>query len=124
MTAKFNHMIIPTNDAKESATYYRSLLEIVDAPSWGPFANLIMSDGVLLQFATPPTTFDSLHFAFLVDEKHFDRIVAWLVESSTDYWGDPQRSQRNEIRHEDGGRALYVLDPANHLVEFLTRPYV
>ncbi len=24
---------------------------------------------------------------------------------------------------EDGGRALYVLDPGGHLVELLTRPY-
>ncbi len=124
MTAIFNDMIIPAKDAEVSATYYRSLLEIVDAPSWGPFVNLIMDDGVLLQYATPPTTFDSLHFAFLVDDAHFDRIVSWLVEFAADYWADPQRRRRNEIQNEDGGRALYVLDPAGHLVEFLTRPYV
>lgn len=124
MAATFNHIIIPANDTDVSAAYYRNLLEIVDAPSWGPFANLIMSDGVLLQLAKPPTTFDSLHFAFLVDDEHFDRALTSLVESQTDYWSDPQRLQHNEIRHDDGGRALYVLDPGGHLVELLTRPYI
>ncbi|WP_340540170.1 VOC family protein [Nocardioides sp. GXZ039] len=124
MTATFNHIIIPAHDAAASAAYYRNLLEIDDAASWGPFANLIMSDGVLLQFAKPPTVFDALHFAFLVDDDHLDRSLAWLDETGSDYWGDPQRTQLNEVRHEDGGRAIYVLDPGGHLVELLTRPYV
>ena len=38
----------------------------------------------------------------LVEDEHFDRVLASLVGSQTDYWGDPQRSQHNEIRHEDG----------------------
>jgi hypothetical protein len=45
-----------------------------------------------------PTSSDS---AFLVDDEHFDQALAALVESRTDYWGDPQHSH-NEIRHEDG----------------------
>jgi catechol 2,3-dioxygenase-like lactoylglutathione lyase family enzyme len=124
MTATFNHIIIPAHDAEISAAYYRNLLEILDAPSWGHFANLIMDNGVLLQFAKPPTRFDSLHFAFLVDDEHFDRALASLVDSQTDYWADPQRTQLHETRLEDGGRALYVLDPGGHLVELLTQPYV
>lgn len=124
MTATFNHIIIPANDAEASAGFYRKLLEIADAACWGPFVNLIMDDGVLLQFAKPPTSFDSLHFAFLVDDEHFDRALASLIEAQTDFWGDPRRSQLNEVRHEDEGRAIYVLDPGGHLVELLTRPYV
>ncbi|MGJ9425892.1 VOC family protein [Nesterenkonia halotolerans] len=124
MTATFNHIIIPAKSPEDSASYYRNLLEIDDAPSWGPFVNLIMTNGVLLQLAAPPKTFDSLHFAFLVDDEHFDRALASLVESQTDYWADPRRSQRNKVAHEDDGRRFYVLDPAGHLVELLTRPYV
>lgn len=124
MTATFNHIIIPANDAEESAAYYRHLLEIDDAPSWGPFANLIMSDGVLLQLAKPPASFDTLHFAFLVDDEHLDRALASLDDTLTPYWSDPQRTQLHDVRHEDGGRAFYVLDPAGHLVELLTKPYV
>lgn len=124
MTATFNHIIIPAHDAEESAAYYRNLLEIDDAPSWGPFANLIMSNGVLLQLAKAPTTFDVLHFAFLVDDAHFDRVLAWLVSAQAAYWSDPQRTEPNDVRYEDGGRAVYVLDPGGHLVELLTKPYV
>jgi catechol 2,3-dioxygenase-like lactoylglutathione lyase family enzyme len=124
MTATFNHVVIPAHDAEISAAYYRNLLEIPGAPSWGPFANLITDNGVLLQLAKPPTTFDSLHFALLVDDEHFDRALASLVESQSNYWADPQRSQLHETRLDDGGRALYVLDPAGHLVELSTQPYV
>ena len=59
MAATFNHIIIPANDAEVSAAYYRNLLEIADAPSSGPFVNLIMPKGVLLQLAKAPTDFDS-----------------------------------------------------------------
>lgn len=85
--------------------------------------NLVMSDGVLLQFAKPPASFASLHFAFLVDEDHFDRAIASLAESEIDYWADPQRLRRNEI-NSDEGRSLYIVDPGGHLVELLTHPYV
>lgn len=124
MTARFNHLMIPAHAPTASAAFYRSLIEAEDAPSWGPFVNLLLTDGVLLQFATPPTAFDSMHFAFLVDDEHFDRARASLEASATDYWADPHRTKLNEIGTEDDARALYVVDPNRHLVELLTKPYV
>lgn len=53
MPAKFNHTIIAAKDPKASAKFYRTLLEAGEAPSWGPFTNLLLDDGVLLQFADP-----------------------------------------------------------------------
>lgn len=124
MTARFNHIIIPAHNAEESAEFYRELLEAKSAPAWGPFAHVLLDDDVLLQFVRPPTTFSELHFAFLVDDEHFARTLASLVNSETDYWADPQRTLRAQIRSEEDARALYVLDPFGHLVELLTRPYV
>lgn len=54
MTARFNHTIIASTDPARMALYYRDLLEADDVPAWGPFTNLSLADGVLLQFAAPP----------------------------------------------------------------------
>lgn len=124
MTARFNHMIIPAKDAEESATFYRRLLEAQAAPAWGPFAHVLLEDGVLLQFVTPPGPFDELHFAFLLDDAHFDRALEQLADARISYWADPQRTLDGQIRREDDARAVYLLDPFGHLVELLTRPYL
>lgn len=57
MSASFNHTIIAAEDRAASAAFYRDMLEIEDAPSWGFFTNLRMENGVLLQFAEPPVPF-------------------------------------------------------------------
>lgn len=57
MTAHFNHTIIASTDPAAMAAFYRDLLEADEQPSWGPFTNLTIGGGVLLQFATPPVEF-------------------------------------------------------------------
>lgn len=57
MTAHFNHTIIASTDPGEMESFYPNLLEADDAPNWGPFRNLTIGGGVLLQFATPPIDF-------------------------------------------------------------------
>ena len=57
MTAHFNHTIIAAQDPAEMAAFYCDLLEATEAPSWGPFINIQLADGVLLQFAAPPMEF-------------------------------------------------------------------
>ncbi len=54
MPALFNHTIIASLDREISATFYRSILEADEAPGWGPFSNLTLAGGVMLQFAEPP----------------------------------------------------------------------
>lgn len=124
MTARFNHTIIASRDAVEMAAFYRDLLEADEVPSWGPFANVRIADGVLLQFAAPPTEFASQHYAYLLDDAHFDRAHGKLTRSGRRYWADPQRTRPGEINAEHGGRGVYVLDPSDHLVELITHPYV
>lgn len=126
MPARFNHTIIATTDPAHTATteFYRTLLEADHAPSWGPFTNLSLADDVLLQFATPPIDFPPQHYAFLVDDQHFDRALAWVEESGADYWADPQRERPREIKREDQSRGFYLLDPTGHFVELITRPYL
>ncbi|GAA2243518.1 VOC family protein [Herbiconiux moechotypicola] len=124
MPARFNHTIIASRDAAEMAAFYRDLLEAEEAPSWGPFLNLQIADGVLLQFAAPPIDFPPQHYAYLVDDDHFERAYAAIVDRGQEHWADPQRTRPGETNSEHGGRGVYLLDPSGHYLELITRPYL
>ncbi|MCQ6554250.1 VOC family protein [Streptomyces sp. C10-9-1] len=125
MTATFNHTIIAARDRHESARFLKELLELTEAPSWGPFANLLLSGGVLLQFAEPPVEeIQMQHYAFLVDDELFDRAYARLCEQGVEHWADPQMRRPGETNEGHGGRGVYFKDPAGHAMELITRPYL
>ncbi|MFF0945905.1 VOC family protein [Kocuria sp. CPCC 205300] len=124
MTAHFNHTIIAAHDPAEMAAFYRDLLEATEAPPWGPFINLQLADGVLLQFAAPPMEFPPQHYAYLVDDEHFDRAYSKIAQRGLPHWADPQRRYPGETNTEHGGRGVYLLDPSGHYLELITRPYL
>ncbi|MFB7460684.1 MULTISPECIES: VOC family protein [unclassified Streptomyces] len=124
MTATFNHTIIASKDREESARFFRELLEVGAAPSWGPFTNVQLADGVLLQFAEPPVEIQMQHYAFLVDDDLFDRAYQRLCDRGIEHWADPHLQHPGEINHEHGGRGVYLKDPAGHGIELITRPYL
>lgn len=124
MPATFNHTIIASVDRAVSAAFYRDVLDAADAPSWGPFVNLQLDGGVLLQFAEPPVEIQMQHYAFLVDDDLFNRSYDLLIDRGIEHWADPQMRRPGEINHEHGGRGVYFKDPAGHALELLTRPYV
>jgi catechol 2,3-dioxygenase-like lactoylglutathione lyase family enzyme len=124
MPAAFNHTIIASLNGTESASFYTAILEADAAPSWGPFTNILIADGVMLQFAAPPVEIQMQHYAFLVDDDHFDRALMWLVDHQIEYWADPQLKRSGEINSEHGGRGVYFKDPAGHGLELITRPYL
>jgi catechol 2,3-dioxygenase-like lactoylglutathione lyase family enzyme len=125
MPASFNHTIIAARDRREPAAFLRDLIELSDAPGWGPFTNLVLPDGVLLQFAEP--SIDLIQpqpYAFLVDEDVFDRALARLIAQGREFWADTQRTRPGQTNTEHGGRGVYFLDPTGHYLELTTRPYV
>ncbi|WP_405009139.1 VOC family protein [Kitasatospora sp. NBC_01539] len=124
MTATFNHTIVASTDRHASARFFRELLEIPDAPSWGPFTNIRLADGVLLQFAEPPVDIQMQHYAFLVDDELFDRAYGRLCERGIEHWADPQMRRAGETNTEHGGRGVYFKDPSGHAIELITRPYL
>lgn len=128
MTARFDHTIIAARDAAASAEFYRLLLEADPAPSWGPFVNLSLEGGVLLQFAAlPEAAFPEIqnqHYGFLVADDHLDRALRWIRGSGRDHWADPQRTRPGETGTEHGGRGVYLLDPVGHYLELTTAHYV
>ena len=124
MTVTFNHTIIASKDRHESAQFYRDLLELPEAPSWGPFINIQLTDGVLIQFAEPPVEIQMQHYAFLIDDELFDRAYQRLCDGDIEHWADPQMRRSGETNTEHGGRGVYFKDPAGHAIELITRPYL
>ena len=123
MPAHFNHTIIASIDRAASAGFYRSILEADEAPGWGPFTNLTLAGGVMLQFAEPPVEIQMQHYAFLVDDQHFDRAYQRLVNAGVEHWADPQMTRPGETNTEHGGRGVYFKDPSGHALELITKPY-
>ena len=124
MSISFDHMTIAAKDREASARFFIELAEARSVEASGPFANVELDDGVMLQFAESPTDFPPQHYAFLVDDEHFDRIYARIQSRGLEHWGDPQRTQPGQANLEHGGRGVYLLDPAGHYIEFITRPYL
>jgi catechol 2,3-dioxygenase-like lactoylglutathione lyase family enzyme len=122
MAATFNHTIIAARDPKASAEFYRTLLEARDAPPWGPFSNLLLDDGVLLQFADPSVGFTPVHLAFLLDDDHFTGPTS-TSEAPASNTGRT-RSRPGEPNTEHRGRGVYLLDPSGNYLELITRPYL
>ncbi|EWS82171.1 glyoxalase [Brachybacterium phenoliresistens] len=124
MTAHFNHTIVASTDPAEMAGFYLDLLEADEAPAWGPFTNITIGGGVLLQFAAPPIEFPPQHYAYLLDDEHFDRAHTKILDRGQDHWADPQRTRPGQINAEHGGRGVYLLDPSGHYLELITRGYL
>ncbi|MFJ2617762.1 VOC family protein [Glutamicibacter sp. NPDC087344] len=124
MTAYFNHTIIASHDPTQMATFYLALLEATRQPSWGPFENITIAGGVLLQFAAPPQSFPPQHYAYLLDDAHFDRAYRSICAEGIEHWADPQRQRPGQINTEHSGRGVYLLDPSGHYLELITRPYL
>ncbi|MGO3362717.1 MAG: VOC family protein [Corynebacterium sp.] len=124
MTARFNHTIIASTNPADMVGFYIDLLEADEAESWGIFTNILIGDGVLLQFAEVPWDFSPQHYAFLVDDAHFDRALARITDRGIEHWADPHREHPGEINHNHGGRGVYFNDPSGHGLELTTMPYL
>ncbi|ASU80356.1 VOC family protein [Actinopolyspora erythraea] len=124
MAVTFNHTIIAAEDRHESARFFREIFELDEAPSWGLFTNVQLDEGVLLQFAEPPVEIQMQHYAFLVDDELFDRAYRRIDDAGIEHWADPRMTRPGEINNEHGGRGVYFKDPAGHIIEMITRPYL
>lgn len=122
--AAFNHTIIASKDRHESARFYLELIEASEAESWGPFINIMLDGGVMLQFAEPPVEIQMQHYAFLVEDELFDRAYTRLVTWGVTHWADPQMTREGETNTGHGGRGVYFKDPAGHAIELITKPYL
>jgi catechol 2,3-dioxygenase-like lactoylglutathione lyase family enzyme len=120
---RFDHTIIPAQDARESAEFFSEIFGLPSPVQVGFFQQVRLSDGRIIDFAEPRSDFPGQHYAFLVNEHTFDRVVGLLRDWQRDHWADPQQSQPGQINTNHGGRGVYFLDPSGHYLEALTARY-
>jgi catechol 2,3-dioxygenase-like lactoylglutathione lyase family enzyme len=124
MTVSFNHSILAARDRHESARFMADILGLETPTSWGPFTQVRLDHGVTIQFAEPAVDeIQMQHYAFLVDDRRFDEILARVEQREILYTADPNPSRPQQINTHHGGRGFYFFDPAGHGFEVLTRPY-
>jgi extradiol dioxygenase family protein len=123
MSVRFDHMLVAAHDKHESARFFAEIFGLPEPKEEGFFVTVRLSDGVDLSFVDVGIAFPGQHYAFLVDDDVFDRILQRIQSRGIAYWADPQMRHPGEINTNHGGRGVYFDDPAGHHLEALTRRY-
>lgn len=123
MTVELNHTIVWCTDKAKSAAFLTNMLGLPPARTFMHFLVVDLSNGVSLDYFQKEGPIALQHYAFLVSEDDFDRVLSRINANEIPYWADPARSQPNAINHHFGGRGVYFQDPDGHLMEAITRPY-
>ena len=123
MEAQLNHTIVWCGDKQKSASFLVEMLELPPPVRFGPMLVVKLSNAVSLDFYEQQGKIALQHYAFLVSEADFDKVMARIRDRSMDYWADPARQKRGETYQHNGGRGVYFHDPSGHLLEVMTRPY-
>lgn len=114
-----NHTIVRARDKQRSAQFLAWLLELeVGAPA-GPFVPVRVNQSLTLDFDDRHELYPG-HYAFLVDDDTFDRVLERLQGSTVDYGSGVAGGWDRAIHHLNGGRGVYVRDPDGHSYELFT----
>lgn len=122
MSIAFDHCIVFAADAHASASFLVRLFGLPEPVAWGPFVSVLLDGGVVFQYAAPGIAVQAQHDAFRVSEDEFDAISGRIVKSGLEHWADPRGEHPGTFNRTNGGRRVYVRDPAGHGLEILTRP--
>ena len=123
MSVALNHTIVWCTDQQTSARFLTDMLGLPQARRFLHFLVVDLANGVSLDYYQRDGHIEPQHYAFLVSDAEFDRILARIQERGLPYWADPGRQQANQINRHWGGRGVYFHDPDKHLLEAITKPY-
>ena len=119
MRITLNHTIIPAGEKWASAQFFADLLGLHVSDPSGPFAPVQVNADLTFDF-DDRHQFTPGHYAFLVDDDLFDRVLARLAVVGAAFGSGPEEGWNREINHLFGGRGVYVRDPDGHSYEFFT----
>jgi catechol 2,3-dioxygenase-like lactoylglutathione lyase family enzyme len=122
MPVRLDHTIVAARDRHASAAFLAEMLGVGPPAPFGPFAVVRLANDVSLDFMDEAEVAPR-HYAFLVTEEEFDRILGRIRARGLPHWADPFGRRPGEINTDDGGRGVYWPDPDGHLLEVITRPY-
>jgi catechol 2,3-dioxygenase-like lactoylglutathione lyase family enzyme len=120
VTIVLNHTIVRASNKEESASFFASIIGLTVGNPSGPFAPVRVNGDLTFDFDDRHDVVPG-HYAFLVDDESFDRILANVDSSGAEYGAGPETGWNREINHLFGGRGIYVRDPDGHSYEFFTR---
>jgi len=121
-----HHLIIAVADREAAVAWLVDLLELREPWENGFFLSVQLDDHLVLNVAQPPVPVQPQHYAFLVDDDHFDRIKARFDADATPYTADPPGRRPGEVgavNLDGSGRRLYFRGPSDHMLEVLTQRY-
>ena len=120
-----DHFIVPSRDRIASARLLAELLGVrwAETGAVGPFSPVYVNDSLTLDFDESTEPFPVGHYAFRVDDQHFDAIVQRLTVAKIPYRSTPHGAVDMQINTYGGGRLLYWNEPAGHVWEILTASY-
>ncbi len=121
--AELNHLIVWARDQHASAEFVADLFGSGEPVLDPPFSAVRMENGVTLDFLTSTGPITAQHYAFLVSEEEFDRVMERIADRALPYWGGPGHSAPDQINRREGGRGVYFDDPDGHGFEAITRVY-
>jgi catechol 2,3-dioxygenase-like lactoylglutathione lyase family enzyme len=123
MSIELNHTIVWCRDKQRASHYLCDVLGRPEPRPFGPFLVVALDNGASLDFHDTQAAIAPQHYAFLVADEEFDRIMTRIQARRIDYWAEPGEKRPGEINHNDGGRGAYFSGPDGHFLEILTRPY-
>jgi catechol 2,3-dioxygenase-like lactoylglutathione lyase family enzyme len=121
MALELDHLILRVNDAQQSIDFYTRILGLRQEGDREPFAVIRVTDALTLQLA-PWTTPGGEHLAFAMSREDFDEVFRRVRDAGIPY-GDSfdgvgnQRGPGDADGARGPGKALYVFDPNQHLIE-------
>ena len=123
MNVQLNHTIVWCRDKHASSRFLTELLELPPPTPFGAMLVVPLDNGVSLDFYEQAGDIRSQHYAFLLDEAGFDRVLARIRERGLPHWADPAKRQPDDIYRHNGGRGVYFDDPDGHFLEVMKQPY-
>lgn len=123
MSVELNHTIVWCRDKQRSANFLTDILGLPEAVPFGPMLVVRLSNNASLDFYNERDAICPQHYAFMLTEPEFDKVLSRLNERGVQYWADPIKRRAGEINYHHGGRGLYFEDPDSHLLEIITQPY-
>lgn len=118
---ELDHLILPVNDQARSLAFYTTVLGLAHEGQRGPFAIVRVTPSLTLQLAAWGTA-GGTHLAFAMPRGEFDDVFGRIRAAGLPY-GDSFHAVGNMQGpgDEDGargpGKAVYVMDPDEHLIE-------
>ena len=123
MEITLNHTIIPAHDRVASAKFYERILGFEFLKEWGHLALVRVNPTLTLDFSNQKSI-KSHHYAFKVSDAQFDAILERIRAEGVVHGSGPSKHDDGEINHLHGGRGVYFLDPAGHMLEAITADYI